>query len=78
MSRRGNCYDNACIESFHSLIKKECIYPNHFCTRKEAKQAIFEYIECFYKRKRSHSALGYVSPCELEEVCYANQRKAAA
>ncbi|MEK4179472.1 IS3 family transposase [Aeribacillus sp. FSL K6-1121] len=43
MSRRGNCYDNACMESFHSLIKKECIYLNRFRTRKEAKQAIFEY-----------------------------------
>jgi len=78
MSRRGNCYDNACIESFHSLIKKECIYLNRFRTRKEAKQAIFEYIECFYNRKRSHSALGYVSPCEFEAAYYANQRKVAA
>ena len=77
MSRRGNCYDNACIESFHSLIKKECIYPNRFRTRKEAKQAIFEYIECFYNRKRSHSALEYVSPCEFEAAYYANQRKVA-
>ncbi|KYD25180.1 IS3 family transposase [Geobacillus sp. FSL W8-0466] len=51
---------------------------NRFRTRKEAKQAIFEYIECFYNRKRSHSALGYVSPCELEAAYYASQRKAAA
>jgi putative transposase len=78
MSRRGNCYDNACMESFHSLIKKECIYLNRFRTRKEAKQAIFEYIECFYNRKRSHSALGYVSLCEFETTYYANQRKVAA
>ncbi|UOE75964.1 IS3 family transposase [Parageobacillus thermoglucosidasius] len=72
MSRRGNCYDNACMESFHGLIKKECIYPNRFRTRKEVKQAIFEYIECFYNRKRSHSALEYASPCEFEAAYYAN------
>ncbi|WP_094246516.1 IS3 family transposase [Aeribacillus pallidus] len=45
-----------------------------FRTRKEAKQAIFEYIECFSNRKRSHSALGYVSPCEFEAAYYVNQR----
>jgi putative transposase len=77
MSRRGNCYDNTCIESFHSLITKECIYPNRFRTWKEAKQAIFEYMECFYNRKRNHSTLGYVSPCEFEAAYYANQRKVA-
>jgi putative transposase len=77
LSRRGNCYDNACMESFHSLIKKECIYPNRFRTQEEAKQVIFEYIECFYNCKRSHSTLGHVLPCELEAAYYANQRKVA-
>lgn len=64
MSRKGNCFDNACIESFHSVIKREMIHLRSFETRAEAKQAIFEYIECFYNRKRIHSAIGYVSPCE--------------
>lgn len=45
MSRQGNCYNNACIEPFHSLIKKECIYPSRLHTQKEAKQANFEYID---------------------------------
>jgi putative transposase len=64
MPIRGNCYDNACIESLHSLIKKERIYPNRFLMRKETKQMIFEYIECFYNRKRIHPTL--VSPCDLK------------
>jgi len=78
MSRCGNCYDNACMESLHSLIKKECTDLNRFRTQKEAKQAIFEYIECFYNRQRSHSALCYVSPFEFEVAYHANQRKVAA
>lgn len=45
MSRKGNCYDNACIESFHSVLKKELIYLNTYETREEAKKSIFEYIE---------------------------------
>nr|WP_282943344.1 IS3 family transposase [Paenibacillus sp. RC67] len=64
MSRKGNCYDNACIESFHSLLKKELIYCTRFKTKKEAHQAIFRYIEFFYNRKRIHSALGYLSPVQ--------------
>ncbi|MBW9217347.1 IS3 family transposase [Anoxybacillus sp. ST70] len=52
MSKRGNCYHNTCMESFHNLIKRECIYLNQFRTRKEARQTIFEYIECFYNRKK--------------------------
>jgi putative transposase len=68
MSRKGNCYDNACIESFHNLFKRECIYLSHFTSRKQAKQAIFEYIECFYNRKRIHSSIGYVSPVHYERM----------
>ncbi|WP_162848614.1 IS3 family transposase, partial [Paenibacillus nanensis] len=56
MSRKGNCYDNACIESFHSVLKKELIYCTKFRTKEQAKQAIFEYIELFYNRKRIHSS----------------------
>ncbi|MFD0085147.1 IS3 family transposase [Priestia megaterium] len=65
MSRKGNCYDNACIESFHSVLKKELIYCTKFHTREQAKQAIFEYIELFYNRKRIHSSLGYLSPVQF-------------
>jgi putative transposase len=62
MSRKGNCYDNACAETFFSTIKNELIYLNHFQTREEARRAIFDYIELFYNRKRKHAALGYMSP----------------
>jgi transposase InsO family protein len=62
MSRRGNCYDNACIESFHSVLKKELIYCTTFTTKQQAYDAIYRYIEFFYNRKRTHSALGYLSP----------------
>lgn len=62
MSRKGNCYDNACAESFFSSIKTELIYLNSYKTRKEAISSIFEYIEVFYNRVRLHSSLGYKSP----------------
>lgn len=62
MSRKGNCYDNACIESFHSILKKELVYCTTFKTKKQAYDEIFQYIEFFYNRKRIHSALGYLSP----------------
>ncbi|WP_431089937.1 IS3 family transposase [Paenibacillus sp. 8b26] len=68
MSRKGNCYDNACIESFHSVLKKELIYLDHYKTRREAKKQIFEYITCFYNGKRIHSSLGYVSPNQYERL----------
>lgn len=57
MSRKGNCYDNACIESFHSVLKKELVYLEKFKTREQAKRAIFEYITCFYNGKRIHWVL---------------------
>lgn len=66
MSRKGNCWDNACIESWHSLLKKECVYLHHFRTRAEAIAVIFEYIEIFYNRQRLHRALGYRTPAEAE------------
>jgi len=66
MSRRGNCYDNAVIESFWHTLKAELVYRRHFATRAEAIAAIFEYIESFYNRIRLHSALGYVSPAAFE------------
>lgn len=68
MSRKGNCYDNACMESFFGTLKRELIYGSRFKTRAEARQAIFEYIEVFYNRIRLHSALGYMSPVEYEQA----------
>ncbi|WP_242651712.1 IS3-like element ISCce3 family transposase [Ruminiclostridium cellulolyticum] len=72
MSRKGNCYDNACMESFFGTLKTELIYLTRFKTRTEARLAIFEYIEVFYNRIRLHSKLGYKSPVEFEK-----QNKAA-
>lgn len=68
MSRKGNCYDNACIESFHSVLKKELIYLNKFKTRAEARAKIFEYITCFYNGKRIHSSIGYLTPNQFERT----------
>ena len=66
-SKKGCPYDNACIESFHSSIKKEEIYRNTYRTFKEANMAIFKYIESWYNRKRLHSSINYMTPdqCEL-------------
>ena len=66
MSRKGNCWDNAVMESFYHSIKTELIHHEDFQTREEARRAIFEYIEVFYNRVRRHSTLGYVSPLEYE------------
>jgi putative transposase len=66
MSRKGNCYDNAAMESFWSTLKHELIYRRDFKTRAEARQAIFEFIEGFYNRQRLHSSLGYRSPLDFE------------
>lgn len=66
MSCKGNCWDNACVESFFGTLKRELVYPRHYATRAEARQEIFEYIEVFYNRQRRHSTLGYHSPAEFE------------
>lgn len=68
MSRKGNCYDNACIESFHGILKRELVYQTKFKTREEAKKSLFEYIEFFYNSKRIHSTLGYCTPNEFERM----------
>ncbi len=75
MSRRGNCYDNACIESFHATIKKELIYRRKFKTRKEAKEVVLEYIISFYNERRSHSKLDYISPNLFEKMYEESLRK---
>jgi len=66
MSRKGNCWDNACAESFFKSLKSEWLYDLCFKTRKEAKNILFEYIEIFYNRKRIHSALNYFTPEQVE------------
>jgi transposase InsO family protein len=66
MSRKGNCYDNAFIESFWSSLKYEVVYHRRFASRAEARTAVFDYIETFYNRARLHSSLGYVSPTTFE------------
>ena len=66
-SRKGNPYDNACIESFHSVLKKEEIYLHSYQDSAQARRAIFEYIEGWYNRKRIHSAIGYITPQQKED-----------
>lgn len=66
MSRIGDCYDNAVIESFWGKLKSEMVYHHKFTTKAEARAAIFNYIEGFYNRKRLHAALGYMSPEQFE------------
>jgi len=65
MSRVGNCYDNAVVESFFSTLKTECA-TGPFRTRAEARTMLFEYLEGWYNRQRLHSSLGYCSPVEFE------------
>lgn len=71
MSRKGDCYDNALAESFFHTLKTEHVYHTRYETRAEARQSLFEYIEMFYNRQRRHSALGYRSPVEFEELARA-------
>jgi putative transposase len=68
MSRRGNCWDNAAIESFFSTLKTERTDRRRYHTRNEARADVFDYIERFYNCKRRHSTLGYLSPAEYERV----------
>lgn len=68
MSRKGNCWDNAAMESFFRSLKVESIYHETFKTREEAKSSIFDYIEIFYNRQRKHSTLNYLSPSEYEKL----------
>ena len=71
MSRRGNCYDNAAMESWFSTLKSEL--GERFETYGEAKEKLFDYIEVFYNQQRSHSAIGYVSPAEFERTARSRQ-----
>ena len=66
MSRTGNCWDNACVESVFGTLKRARIYHRQYRTRDEATQDICEYIDVLYNRLRRHSTLGYHSPAEFE------------
>ncbi len=66
MSRRGNCWDNAVVESFFGTLKQELVNRRRFATREVARQEVFAYIEIWYNRQRRHSSIGYVSPAEFE------------
>jgi len=68
MSRKGNCWDNAVVESFFHTLKVELIHQRRYLTRDEARQDIFEWIEVFYNRQRRHSTLGYRSPAQFEAM----------
>lgn len=70
MSRKGNCYDNACAETFFSTIKCEMLYQHQYKTRSEAHEDIFWYIEVYYNRQRRHQALGYLSPAKFKKHYY--------
>ena len=66
MSRVGNCWDNAVVESLWASLKNELVFQRTFATRQQARDAIFEWIVVWYNRKRRHSSLGYVSPETFE------------
>lgn len=69
MSRKGNCYDNAVVESFFSTLKNELVHEREYHTREQAHAEVFEFIEAFYNRQRLHQTLGYVSPVQFEASC---------
>jgi transposase InsO family protein len=73
MSRRGNCYDNAYVESWFSSLKKEWLYRAVYGTEAQLRSLVFDYIEVWYNRKRRHSALDYMSPVQFKEVHQAAQ-----
>ena len=66
MSGKGNCYDNACAESFFHTLKVELIHGERFCGRSPLRRAVFEYIEVDYNRTRRHSTVGMISPDQFE------------
>src|SRR5256885_16979225 len=66
MSRPGDCYDNAVVESFFGTLKCELVHRRHFATRAQARSEAFEWIECWYNRRRRHSSLGFLSPEAFE------------
>jgi len=77
MSRKGNCWDNACMESFFGSLKTEWVRDKKYSGFTEAKKDIFKYVEIFYNRRRRHASLGYLSPAAYEEL-NGNERKEVA
>ena len=75
---KGDCFDNACSESFHATLKKELIYRHTWATRAQARTAIFEYIEGWYNAHRRHSKLGYLSPGAYEHAHHENASQTLA
>ncbi len=71
MSRKGNCWDNAHVESFFGSLKTELVYCEKFKTREEAKRAIFDWIETWYNSSRLHSAIDYMAPNDYEKLAKA-------
>jgi transposase InsO family protein len=67
MSRPGNCWDNAVVESFFATLKTELVHGRPYHTRQEARTEVFAYLEGFYNRSRRHSTLGYLTPVEFEQ-----------
>ena len=76
MSRKGNCYDNAPMESFWGTLKNELVHHRHYRTREEARRDITEYIEVFYNRQRRQARLGYLSPVAYGRQFYAGRAAA--
>lgn len=68
MSRKGNCWDNAPVESFFATLKKELVHHQNYATRAEARQSLFDFIEVFYNRKRRHSGIGYLIPAKFAKA----------
>ena len=78
MSRKGNCWDNAPVESFFATLKRELVHDRRFQTREQAKSEIFEFIEVWYNRQRRHSALNYLSPADYEKKMITESQAIAA
>lgn len=72
MSRKGECHDNAVIESFFHTLKDELVREKQYRTKNEARQSLFKYIELYYNRQRLHSRLGYKAPLEFERMAVSN------
>ena len=76
MSRKGNCWDSAPMESFWGLLKNELVHHRRFVSRAQARQEITKYIEIFYNRMRKQERLGFLSPATFTQKCYANKMAA--
>jgi putative transposase len=75
MSRKGDCWDNAPMESFFKTLKVELVYREHYATRDDARRSIFEYVEIFYNRQRMHSALNYLAPDAFEAIILSSDQE---